>query len=175
MDTEQLKENLEAFFEGKLSLQGKIDFELIKVNEQNSYFVGSAVFDDPKDPVSLVFSVPLSHRHFYFTISEANADVFKSELALLQYYSECVSNLCRDHSIPSDSLALNERGYAGYVLVSPATFHNTLDENIFIGDTSIAGIGVVPATQSDLDLKREKGTDALYECWDSNGKDCVTF
>ena len=175
MNTEQLKKTLGAFFEQKISLLNTVQFELIKINEENSYFVGSALFEDPEDPVNLVFSIPLNHRHFYFTISEAAPEVFKNELALVQHYSECVSNLCRNHSIPSDNKTLNEKGYAGYVLVSPATFHSALDESIIVGDTSVTGIGVVPATQSDLELKREKGTDALYESWDSKAKDCVTF
>ncbi|TQV73891.1 hypothetical protein FLL45_13585 [Aliikangiella marina] len=175
MNAEKLKQSIGAFFERKLSLFNNVEFELIKVNEVNSYFVGIALLDNPEDPVNLVFSTPINHQHFYFIISEASPEIFKSELALLQHYSECVSNLCKDHSIPSDSVHLNERGYAGYVLVSPATFHDRLDEVIIVDDTPIAGIGVGTATQFDLKLKREQGTDALYENWNTKGKDCLSF
>jgi hypothetical protein len=175
MNSDILKERIGTFFESKLNLLDKVQFKLIKINDDNSYFIGCGVFDDPNDPLNLTFSIPLNHKHFYFSISEAKPSVFEEELALLQHYSECVSNLCRDHSIPSDSLALKEKGYAGYVLVDPSTIHSSLDESIAIDDFSIAGIAVVPATQSDLEIKRENGTDALYEHWDSIGKDCVTF
>lgn len=175
MNKNVFKEEIALFFQSKLSLLKSIDYETVKVNDENSYCVGNGVLDDPSDPVNLVFSIPLNHRHFFFTITEASSDVFKEELALLQHYSESASNLCVDHSIPSDSQVLNERGYAGYVLVNPDTFHKILNESIVIEDSSIKGIGVIPATQSELELKRVKGTNVLYEHWDSIGKDCVTF
>ena len=134
----------------------------MKVNYENSYYIGTGVFDYLSDPVKLVFSIPLNHRHFFFTITEAHSDVFKEELTLLQHYSECVSNLCIVHSIPSDSQVLNERGYAGCVLFNPDTFHKIFNEPIVIEYSSIKSIGVVPATQLELELKREKGTNVFY-------------
>lgn len=171
MKLELINKKIEHFFKNRLSLLNSFEYN----TDESNYSSGYGVFEDSKDPINLVFSIPQNSHHFFFTLSEADSDIFVSELSSIQWYCENMASICLHHSIPTDDEYLNSKGYFGYIFISPKHFHESLDVELNINNDNYKAIAVVPITQKELTLKRERGIDGLFDYWDSIDKDIVSF
>ncbi len=175
MNPDIVKAKISSFLMEKLEALNEVEFVGFEYENDQKYLAGYGCFKDAQDPVNVIYSIPQKSAHFFFTITEANAKLMASDFAAIQQYCENVSEICVNHTIPSNNKYLTEHGYFGYIFVSADCFHTLLNQELEIEGKKYFGIAAMPITKEELQIKNDHGIEKLFEFWSEAGKDALTF
>ena len=175
MISDTLKTTISSFFLNRLEPLNSVEFVRFEYDNEQEYVAGFGCFEDPEDPVNVIFSIPINAYHIFFTITEGNAQRIAQDLSAIQQYCENVSEICVGHSVPTENKYLLENGYVGYVFISASQFHECLEKAVELNGKQYKGIGAIPVNTMELKIKRESGIEALFDYWNENGKDRLAF
>lgn len=175
LNFENIEKEMSNFFISRLSLLETTEITRYEYNDGSTYSVASGVFNDPSDPVSVIFSISKNSKHFFFTITDGDPTKLVQDFAALQQYCENVTELCVEHTVASKNSYLIDNGFTGYILIDATNFHELLADVLEVNNVKVKGIAVIPLTYDELEIKRQSGISALYEHWSTVNKDCVKF